>query len=109
MTPEKYRRIALNLPGAIESSHMNHPDFRVNGKIFATLYKDNGVVLLTPDQQDILVESHPKVFSPASGDWGRRGSTTVHLDVADERAVKRALRTAWSNKRNRKERQDSQT
>jgi YjbR len=98
LTPEKYRRLALSLPEAFEGFHMNHPDFRVNGKIFATLYKDNGVVILTPDQQDTFVKSYPAVFSPVTGGWGRRGATRVYLREADERSVKSALSMAWSNK-----------
>jgi len=77
---------------------MGHPDFRVSGKIFATLWKGNGVVLLRPEQQAVLVKSHPETFSPVKGRWGLKGSTTVLLDVADELTVKGAMMTAWSNK-----------
>ena len=98
MTPEEYRRLALSLPGAIEGSHMGHPDFRVGGKIFATLWEGNGVLLLRPEQQHLLVKSHPNIFSPVKGGWGVRGSTTVHLNAADEPTVRNALLTAWSNK-----------
>jgi hypothetical protein len=73
MTPEEYRRIALGFPGAAEGSHMDHPDFRVNRKIFATLWKGDGVVLLTKEQQKALVKSRPKVFKPVKGGWGRKG------------------------------------
>jgi hypothetical protein len=62
---------------------MDHPDFRVEGKIFATLWKGDGVLLLKPDQQARLVKSEPDVFVPVNGGWGRKGSTTVHLGVAD--------------------------
>src|SRR5207247_1820394 len=102
VTPEDYRRIALSFPGATESSHMNHPDFRVRGKIFATLWKGDGVLLLRPDQQALLVKSDPRVFTPVNGGWGRKGSTTVHLDVADEGSVRRALSVAWLNKLRRR-------
>jgi hypothetical protein len=98
MTPEEYRRFALSLPGVIENSHHDHPDFRVAGKIFATFYKGNGVLMLKPEQQSDLVKSHPNVFSPAAGAWGRKGSTTVHLDTATEPLVRRGLKTAWQNR-----------
>ena len=77
---------------------MDHPDFRVGGKIFATLWKGNGVVLLTREQQDSLTGSNPDVFTPVKGGWGRRGSTTVHLEFADEKLVREALSIAWRNK-----------
>ena len=77
---------------------MDHPDFRVAGKIFATLWKGNGVVLLQPEQQSALVKSHPSIFTPVKGGWGRKGSTTVLLAAADEESVRRALSLAWKNK-----------
>lgn len=77
---------------------MNHPDFRVGGKIFATIWKGNGVVLLTREQQDSLTDSRPDIFTPVKGGWGRRGSTTVHLELADEEWVRKALSIAWRNK-----------
>jgi hypothetical protein len=98
MTPEEYRRIALAFPGTEENSHMDHPDFRVRGKIFATLWKDNGVVILTREQQEQMMRSNPDVFAPAKGGWGRKGSTTVLLKTADQRSVREALSLAWSNK-----------
>ncbi len=98
MTPDQYRKIALSFPGASESSHMDHPDFRVGGKIFATLWKEGGVAILTLDQQAALVKSKPTIFAPAKGGWGRRGSTTVNLKSADESSVRRALSLAWGNK-----------
>ena len=100
MTDERYRVLALSLPGAIESSHMNHPDFRVGGRIFATLWpaRREGVVMLTPEQQEILTGAHPQWFSPAAGAWGRRGSTTIALDDVDEEVLGHALEMAWRNK-----------
>jgi hypothetical protein len=77
---------------------MNHPDLRVDGKIFATLWKGDRVLLLTRDQQESLVSQRPEVFSPVKGGWGRRGSTTVHLWEADKKSVAEAMRLAWSNK-----------
>ena len=98
MSPEEYRKIALGLPGAEERSHLGHPDFRVNGKIFATLWKEEGVLLLTRDQQESLTESKPKVFSPVKGGWGQKGSTRVVLENADRELVRFAMSLAWSNK-----------
>lgn len=94
-----FRRVALGLEGAVEGSHMNHPDFRANGRIFATLVAntkaDKGVVMLTPDEQAVLVSAAPDVFAPVPGGWGRNGSTHVHLAKASEADLKSALTTAW--------------
>lgn len=67
-------------------------------RIFATLWKEDGVLILRPEQQAELLKAHPETFSPASGAWGRKGSTTVHLEKANEASVLGGLRTAWSNK-----------
>jgi hypothetical protein len=86
------------MPEAEESAHMSHPDFRVGGKIFATLgYPDNdhGMVVLPLEEQEQLVRSHPKVFAPAKGAWGKRGSTTVSLRAVDKTTLKRAMEIAW--------------
>jgi len=100
MTPEDYRRIALELPEATEGAHMNHPDFRVRGKIFATLWpkEGRGVVMLTSEQQKSVTEAEPAVFEPVPGGWGRQGATSVHLQHADETTVRGALLMAWHNK-----------
>ncbi len=90
--------MALSLPRATESSHMGHPDFRVDGKIFATLWKGNGVLLLRPDQQAEVVKSDPDAFTPVEGGWGRRGATTVRLDVAGDGQVRLGMSMAWMNK-----------
>lgn len=90
--------MALSLPDAIEGSHMGHADFRVAGKIFATLgYPSDrfGVVMLSPQDQDLIVRDHPKTFAPVSGGWGASGSTTVVLRGASKRAVAIALEAAW--------------
>ena len=100
MTPTGFRRIALGLKDAVEQAHHGHPDFRVAGRIFATLgYPDNkwGMVVLTPDQQRRFVSDHPGVFVPAAGAWGDQGSTTVRLDRIDEEALGEALTLAWRN------------
>ena len=97
MTPNQFRRIALGMNGAVEGSHMDHPDFRANGRIFATLYPDNarGMVKLTPEQQETFMRSDPETFEPAAGAWGRQGCTTVRLSMADEATVGEALTLAW--------------
>ena len=97
MTPEDFRKIALSLPGAIESEHMAHPDFRVGGTIFASLgYPDqeHGMVVLPPEEQAKLPRSHPKVFSPAKGAWGKQGSTCVRLEAVGKATLERALKIA---------------
>ena len=79
---------------------MNHPDFRVRGKIFATFPSANetcGMVKLTPQQQALFIHAEPRAFTPVKGGWGRRGATTVILDAADETIVRNALITAWRN------------
>ena len=78
---------------------MSHPDFRVRGKIFATLGPNEewGMVKLTPDQQSSFVKVEPTVFRPVNGGWGRRGATTVVLDAAGELTVRQALIAAWRN------------
>src|SRR5687767_11178506 len=99
MTPAQFRRLALGLPEAIESSHMNHPDFRVGGKIFATLSPDGswGMVKLTQAQQAIFVQEYPNVFEPFPNAWGRRGCTKVHLKAATKTALTPALVAAYEN------------
>ena len=98
MTPDEFRRMALSLPEAVEGSHMGHADFRVAGKIFATLgYPDDrcAVVMLSPQDQDLIVRDHPKSFAPVPGKWGASGSTTVTLRGVGKRAVAIALEAAW--------------
>src|SRR5438874_78069 len=99
MTPAAFRRLALNLPASIESAHMNHPDFRVGGKIFATLGPDEswGMVKLTPQQQAEFIRAHPKAFEPINGAWGRRGCTKVILKAATKTTLTPALIAAWRN------------
>ena len=100
MGPEEFRRLATSLPEAVEKEHMQHPDFRVGGKIFATIgYSDEhwAMVKLSPQQQEQLVRSHPDVFTPAKGAWGRRGSTSVRLKAATRSVVREALLAAWRN------------
>jgi hypothetical protein len=101
MTLDQFRKVALGLPGVEERAHMAHPDFRVAGKIFATLeYPDQdwGMVALTPEQQEDYLRSHPDVFVPAAGVWGRRGATLVRLKAADLETVGSAMTLAWQNR-----------
>ena len=98
MTADEFRSLALSLPEAIEAAHMGHPDFRVRGKIFATLAppdQDWGMVKLTPAEQAVFLRTEPDVFQPAKGAWGRRGCTMVCLAEATEPAVRQALIAAW--------------
>jgi hypothetical protein len=100
MTADEFRNLALSLPEATESAHMDHPDFRVRGKIFATLgYPDHrwGMVKLTPEQQEQFVQAEPDVFVPAAGAWGGRGATTVYLGLARNDTLRSALVAAWRN------------
>ncbi len=100
MTAEQFRKVALSLLGSVESSHMGHPDFRVNGKIFATLeYPESGwgMVKLTPEQQEKFVSGEPGVFSPVKGAWGRQGCTNVYLKAAEVAQVLEAMTAAWRN------------
>lgn len=100
MTPDAFRRIALALVGATESAHMDHPDFRVGGKIFASLgYPDEhwGMLKITPEQQANFVGQAPTIFQPVKGAWGRQGSTNVHLPSARVAPVREAMAAAWGN------------
>ena len=101
MTVATFRRIALGMPQAAESEHMGHPDFRVNGKIFATLFTREGVtwgmVKLKPEQQREFIKADPQAFAAIKGAWGRRGCTQVCLKAAERETLKSAMFTAWCN------------
>ena len=100
MTADEFRNLALELPEAVEDEHMDHPDFRVRRKIFATLGPAPhvwGMVKLTPDQQRDYVRDEPDVFEPFAGAWGKRGCTKVHLESAQVVTVREALVAAWRN------------
>jgi hypothetical protein len=99
-TPSDFRQIALSLPETAQRKHMNHPDFRVAGKIFATLAYPNkqfAMVKLTPLQQEDFVQSHPAAFKPVTGAWGRKGCTSVLLARANKRTLREAILAAWRN------------
>ena len=101
MTPNDFRRIALSLPGAEEGSHMGAADFRVGGRIFATLASQHlgyGNLMLTPEQQAAFIGELPTVFLPIHGGWGRMGMTHIRLTEASEDVMEGALRTAWKSR-----------
>lgn len=112
MTPADFRRIALSLEGAEEGSHMGAADFRVGGRIFATLASTKqgyGNLMLTPEAQAAFVTELPEVFVPIAGGWGRMGATHIVLANANEDLLRGALQTAWrlrveANARSRKRR-----
>jgi hypothetical protein len=94
-----FRQLALALPETSESKHMGHPDFRVAGKIFATLSADesSGNVKLTPEEQAVFVRSEPAVYKLVNGAWGLKGWTRVELAAATEPSLHQALVQAWRN------------
>lgn len=101
MTAAEFRRLALSLPETAEAAHMSHPDFRVAGKIFASLgYPKRGwaMVSLTAEQQEWFLRLEPATFAPVKGAWGRKGSTNLRLRSARKQAVRDALETAWRNR-----------
>lgn len=98
MNADDFRRIALSLKGAEESLHMGQPDFRVGGRIFATLasaHQGYGNLMLTREQQQSFVEELPEMFLPIAGGWGRMGMTHIRLAAASEDVLSGALHTAW--------------
>jgi len=101
MTGARFRKIALSLPGAEEGSHFGNADFRVGGKIFATLGLEKegyGVLSLTPEEQAGMVTDEPEIFSPVPGGWGKKGSTRVRLAKVTPEILEAALRVAWKRK-----------
>ena len=100
MTPNEFRELALTFPEAIESAHMHHPDFRVGGRIFATLgYPDEhaAMVKLSPEEQNEFVRTSPGVFTQVKGAWGLQGATNINLRAATIKIVREALTAAWRN------------
>ena len=107
MIPDAFRKMSLEIPTAVERSHINHPDFRIAGKIFASLGvpDDNwAMVKLTRQQQRVFIEKARAVFKPCSGAWGRQGSTNVYLPTAKTSVVRAALDAAAKNAGNSKQR-----
>jgi hypothetical protein len=99
LTAGDFRRVVLGLRDAVEGAHMGHPDFRINGRIFASLTHDEtrGMVVLTPEQQARFVREYSSAFEPESGAWGRDGCTRVHLSSVDEEALGEAATLARQN------------
>ena len=99
MTANQFRTLALSLPEAVEQSHRDHPDFRVGGKIFASIGLEEtwGTVKLTPEQQASYVRTDPDSFAPSNGAWGIKGWTKITLKNAVEVTVRQALAAAWRN------------
>jgi hypothetical protein len=97
LTPDDFRARALSMEGAFEGAHMGHPDFRANGRIFATLYPDGewGMVKLGLEEQQDFIDLDPATFVPAKGAWGLQGCTTVCLARAEPAAVRKAMQLAW--------------
>jgi hypothetical protein len=99
MTADDFRELALSFDDSMEGAHMGHPDFRANGRIFATLApgETRGMVKLTAEEQQEFLRGNPKMFEPASGAWGRQGCTMVELKAADKRTTRAALNLAWQH------------
>ena len=105
MTINEFRKMALEIPTSVERSHMNHPDFRVAGKIFVSLGVPDeswGMVKLTPEQQRAFIKRAPEIFKPSSGAWGRQGYTNVYLPLAKTNIVRAALEAAAKNVESKK-------
>jgi hypothetical protein len=93
VTAARFRELALSFPEAVESAHMDHPDFRVRDKIFATLTADEGAgaVRCDPGSLDLLVQRDPVTFRNA---WGKRW-LGIDLSRLDESSAKELLEDAW--------------
>jgi hypothetical protein len=99
MTAEQFREMALSFPESVEGSHFDTTDFRVSGKIFATLRSKDGraVVKLTPDEQRLFMETSPEMLQPVKGSWGVKGWTQILLDMAEQDAARHVMATAWKS------------
>ena len=100
MTADEFRKLALEVPGAVEKAHMNHPDFRLHNKIFASLGEPNescAMVKLTSEQQRSFIKKYSKTFKPCNGAWGRQGCTHVILEAASSAVIRSALLAAAKN------------
>lgn len=95
--PEDVRALALMLPETVAGAHQGHPDFRVGGRIYATLWPDEDrvVVRLTPEAQAALAEAEPDAVEPVPGNWGARGWTSLDLWATDAETLRGALLAAW--------------
>jgi hypothetical protein len=107
MTPDQFRKVALSFPESTESAHNGHPDFRVGGKIFATLgFPDDScaVVMLGPEDQQFFIKQYAGMFEPVRGSWGQRGSTVINLAAARVAPVRAALEIAFTRRAPKRER-----
>jgi len=98
MNAKDFRRIALSFDGSEEGSHMGAVDFRVGGRIFATLAsvkQGYGNLMLTPEVQEEFVRELPDVFLPVHGGWGKSGATHIRLAQTSEDMLTGALEAAW--------------
>lgn len=97
--PEDVRALALMLPEAVEGAHQGHPDFRVGGRIFATLWteEERVVLRLSPEQQAAATEAEPDACEAVPGAWGERGWTSVELFAVEEDFLRAGLLAAWRN------------
>lgn len=100
MTNEELRALALSFPDACEKPHFDRGSFRVDlpkGKIFATLLEADLSVnlMLTPDEQDMLVEAEPELFSKIPNKWGEKGATKMALPACDDATARSAIAMAW--------------
>lgn len=100
MTADEFRALALSFPHTSEAAHMGHPDFRVDGRIFATIWPDEAwaMVKLAPQDQALLIQACPHLFSRVKGAWGKNGATSVHLAKAHRTIVRKALNMALRNR-----------
>jgi len=106
MTAQEFRRLALRLPHTAEGAHMGHPDFRVGGRVFATLgYPSAGwaMVRLPPEYQEFFVRTQSASFAVVKGAWGRAGATNIKLRLASKAAAAEALGVAWEHTATRKQ------
>ena len=100
VTVAAFRKLALAQPETAEVGHMGHPDFRVKGKIFATLgypSKSHGVVKLNTEQREGFIDAEPKAFSAVPGGWWRTGATIVDLRAVSRTMLAAAMELAWEN------------
>jgi hypothetical protein len=98
VTTDQARAIALSLPEAVEHDHHGRPSFRVDGRIFATLWTPRALnVMVGEDRILAAVEDDPQACSTVF--WGRTLSAVrVDLDAAGTELVTDLLAEAWSRK-----------
>jgi hypothetical protein len=97
ITAAKVRELVASLPGAVESAHHGHPDFRVQKKIFATLSEaeDRAALRLTQPEARELASRQPTVFRLVS-DREPYSYVSVLLDAVAEDEFADLLEHAWT-------------